>query len=201
MYLSALQKHILKTSYTNMKNENLDLNSEAFESNITSYSNLTKAESIRKKMKNGSIQEYVKLKTKLESLIEKFPCTQISYIEPNSNGSAHIYFYEPITKFFNLKLKNNLKKIDTVEIYKADTRKFFEVCKRKFVRPEGSHKKGIIRGEWKKLKAAKASISRTFKTLVKKKYLRKIDILDYESFKIGIGFNLTRKGYKTAKPI
>ena len=44
---------------------------------------------------------------------------------------------------------------------------------------------------FKTLKAAKASISRTFKTLVQKKYLRKIDILDYENFKIGIGFNLT----------
>ena len=63
------------------------------------------------------------------------------------------------------------------------------------------HKKGIIRGECKKLKAAKASISRTFKTLVQKKYLRKIDILDYENFKIGIGFNLTKNGNDLAKKL
>ena len=52
-----------------------------------------------------------------------------------------------------------------------------------------------------KLKAAKASISRTFKTLVQKKYLRKIDILDYENFKIGIGFNLTKNGNDLAKKL
>lgn len=183
-----------------MINEKLNLNSDAFETYITSYSNDKRANSIIQKMKNGLIQDYVNLKTQLDNLIIKYPCTQISYIEPNSNGSAHIYFYEPMSTFFNLKIKNKktLNNFPTVDIYRSDTRKFVEISKRKFSRPEGSHKKGIIRGEWKKLKAAKASTSRTFKTLMHKNYLRKIDILDYENYKIGIGYNLTKNGNNVA---
>ena len=203
MYLSSLQKHILSLARKNMINENLSLNSEAFENSIITYSNLKKAHSIINKMENGSIENYISLKTKLDKLKIKYPFTQLSNIEPNSDGSAHICFYEPLVSFFNLKLKRNkyLNQFSKNSIYKNDSRKFIEICKRKFIRLDGNHKKGIIRGECKKLKAAKASISRTYKTLTQKKYLRKIDILDYENYKIGIGFNLTKNGNDLAKKL
>ena len=203
MYLSSLQKYILKHARINMLNEKLNLNSDAFENYITSYSNQKKANSIIEKMENGAIENYVSLKTQLDNLIVKYACTQISYIEPNSNGSAHIYFYEPISNFFNVNVKNNktLNSFPTANIYRTDSRKFIEISKRKFIRPKGSHKKGRIRGEWKKLKAAKASTSRSFKTLRSKNYLRKIDVLDYENYKIGIGYNLTIKGNKIASTL
>ena len=203
MYLSSLQKHILSLARKNMINENLSLNSEAFENSIINYSNVKKANSIIHKMENGSIENYISLKTKLDKLKLKYPFTQLSNIEPNSNGSAHICFYEPLISFFNLKLKRNryLNQFSKNSIYKNDSRKFIEICKRKFIRSDGNHKKGIIRGECKKLKAAKASTSRTYKTLTQKKYLRKIDILDYENYKIGIGFNLTKNGNDLAKKL
>ncbi len=203
MYLSSLQKHILSLARKNMINENLSLNSEAFENSIITYSNVKKANSIIQKMENGSIENYISLKTKLDKLKLKYPFTQLSNIEPNSNGSAHICFYEPLISFFNLKLKRNryLNQFSKNSIYKNDSRKFIEICKRKFIRSDGNHKKGIIRGECKKLKAAKASTSRTYKTLTQKKYLRKIDILDYENYKIGIGFNLTKNGNDLAKKL
>ena len=203
MYLSSLQKHILSLARKNMINENLSLNSEAFENSIINYSNVKKANSIIHKMENGSIENYISLKTKLDKLKIKYPFTQLSNIEPNSNGSAHICFYEPLVSFFNLKLKRNryLNQFSKNSIYKNNSRKFIEICKRKFIRSDGNHKKGIIRGECKKLKAAKASTSRTYKTLTQKKYLRKIDILDYENYKIGIGFNLTKNGNDLAKKL
>lgn len=203
MYLSSLQKHILSLARKNMINENLSLNSESFENSIITYSNVKKANSIIQKMENGSIENYISLKTKLDKLKLKYPFTQLSNIEPNSNGSAHICFYEPLVSFFNLKLKRNryLNQFSKNSIYKNDSRKFIEICKRKFIRSDGNHKKGIIRGECKKLKAAKASTSRTYKTLTQKKYLRKIDILDYENYKIGIGFNLTKNGNDLAKKL
>ena len=203
MYLSSLQKHILSLARKNMINENLSLNSEAFENSIITYSNVKKANSIIQKMENGSIENYISLKTKLDKLKLKYPFTQLSNIEPNSNGSAHICFYEPLVSFFNLKLKRNryLNQFSKNSIYKNNSRKFIEICKRKFIRSDGNHKKGIIRGECKKLKAAKASTSRTYKTLTQKKYLRKIDILDYENYKIGIGFNLTKNGNDLAKKL
>tara|TARA_B100001173_G_scaffold281268_1_gene265300 strand:+ start:292 stop:903 length:612 start_codon:yes stop_codon:yes gene_type:complete len=203
MYLSSLQKHILSLARKNMINENLSLNSESFENSIITYSNVKKANSIIQKMENGSIENYISLKTKLDKLKLKYPFTQLSNIEPNSNGSAHICFYEPLISFFNLKLKRNryLNQFSKNSIYKNDSRKFIEICKRKFIRSDGNHKKGIIRGECKKLKAAKASTSRTYKTLTQKKYLRKIDILDYENYKIGIGFNLTKNGNDLAKKL
>ena len=203
MYLSSLQKHILLLARKNIINENLSINSEAFENSIITYSNLKKANSIIQKMENGSIENYIGLKTKLDELKVKYPFTQLSCIEPNSNGSAHICFYEPLVSFFNLKIKNNIyvNKIYKNSIYKNDSRKFVEICRRKFLRSDGNHKKGIIRGECKKLKSAKASVSRTFKTLTQKNYLRKIDILDYENYKIGIGFNLTKIGNDLAKKL
>ena len=69
--------------------------------------------------------------------------------------------------------------------------------KRKYIRKDGNHKRGVIRGECKYLKKAKASLSRSFSTLVKKKLIRKISIIDYENKEIGIGFNLTELGKKT----
>ena len=50
MYLSALQKHILILARKNMINENLSLNSEAFENSIITYSNVKKANSIIQKI-------------------------------------------------------------------------------------------------------------------------------------------------------
>ena len=65
MYLSTLQKHILTLAKKNMIDENLSLNSDAFENSIITYSNLKKANSIIKKMENGSIKDYISLKTTL----------------------------------------------------------------------------------------------------------------------------------------
>ena len=62
MYLSSLQKYILKHARINMLNEKLNLNSDAFENSITSYSNQKKANSIIEKMENGAIENYVSLK-------------------------------------------------------------------------------------------------------------------------------------------
>ena len=78
----------------------------------------------------------------------------------------------------------------------SDKRKKFEIKKRKYIRKEGNHKRGIIRGECKFLKRSKASLSRSFSSLVIKKLIRKISIINYESREIGIGFNLTEKGKK-----
>ena len=83
MYLSTLQKHILNLAKKNMIDENLSLNSDAFENSIINYSNLKKANSIIKKMENGSIKYYISLKTKLDKLKVKYPFTQLSNIEPN----------------------------------------------------------------------------------------------------------------------
>ena len=88
MYLSTLQKHILTLAKKNMIDENLSLNSDAFENSIITYSNLKKANSIIKKMENGSIKDYISLKTKLDKLKVKYPFTQLSNIEPNSNQIA-----------------------------------------------------------------------------------------------------------------
>ena len=123
MYLSKLQKHILILAKKNMIYENLSLNSDAFENSIITYSNLKKANSIIKKMENGSIEDYISLKTKLDKLKVKYPFTQISNIEPNSNGSAHICFYEPLVSFFNLKLKRDGYLINFLKIY---TKKILE---------------------------------------------------------------------------
>ena len=79
----------------------------------------------------------------------------------------------------------------------SENRKKFEILKRKYIRKDGNHKRGFIRGECKYLKKAKASLSRSFSTLVKKKLIRKISIIDYENKEIGIGFNLTELGKKT----
>ena len=100
--------------------ENLSLNSDAFENSIITYSNLKKANSIIKKMENGSIKDYISLKTKLDKLKVKNPFTQLSNIEPNSNGAVHICFYEPLVSFFNLKIKRDgyLNKFSKNSIYK-----------------------------------------------------------------------------------
>ena len=71
-----------------------------------------------------------------------------------------------------------------------------DILKRKYERKDGNHRRGKIRGECKFLKKAKASVSRSFSTLVKKKILRKISIINYENKEIGIGFNITELGLK-----
>ena len=61
----------------------------------------------------------------------------------------------------------------------SDSRKEFETRKRKYQRVDGNHKKGIIRGECKFLKKSKASLSRSFTSLVEKNLLRRISIINY----------------------
>ena len=83
----------------------------------------------------------------------------------------------------------------------SEIRKNFEIKKRKYIREDGNHKRGVIRGECKYLKRSKASLSRSFSTLIGKKLLRKISLVDYDNREIGIGFNLTKKGEKIVNEI
>ena len=91
--------------------------------------------------------------------------------------------------------KEHLLKMEE-SIYNSigEYRKSFEIKKRKYERKDGNHKRGVIRGESKNLKKAKASVSRCFSTLIKKKYFRKIPILNYDNNEIGIGYNLSKLG-------
>mgnify|MGYP002821316939 FL=1 len=146
---------------------------------------------------NSSIDDLLEIKKDSETIKNNEFETRLGFIELDSNSHAHIYFYEPIVNFFGIKPKE--KFIDyTSSIFDSlsEKRKKFEIKKRKYVRKEGNHKRGIIRGECKFLKRSKASLSRSFSSLVSKKLIRKISIINYESREIGIGFNLTEKGKK-----
>ena len=93
MYLSTLQKHILTLAKKNMIDENLSLNSDAFENSIITYSNLKKANSIIKKMENGSIKDYISLKTKLDKLDDGLEVTiypKISTGSPRATDTGGI---------------------------------------------------------------------------------------------------------------
>jgi len=149
-----------------------------------------------------SINEFLAIKKKIEKVQIKYPVTNFGIIETNSNTHAHIYFFEPIIKFYKIKPKDNFIEIkDSIFKNISENRKQFEIKKRKYIRVDGNHKKGIIRGESKIFKKTKASVSRTYKTLINKGLIRKIDIISYNKEKIGIGFNLTKAGYKLSKTI
>ena len=194
MYLSSLQKFILNKTLKNISLERLSIDSDAIEKYIT--------QKISKEPKidiiNSSIDDLLKIKKDKEEKYNKVPIVNYGSIELDSNAHAHIYFFEPVIEYFKIKPKD--KFINNVNyLYKntSEDRKKFEILKRKYIRKDGNHKRGVIRGECKYLKKAKASLSRSFSTLVKKKLIRKISIIDYENKEIGIGFNLTELGKKT----
>lgn len=200
MYFSNLQKFILKTALSNINSESLTLYSDAQESSVIKSKN--KTDSLKKKLLTSSINEFLKIKKEIEINQIKYSVTNFGIIEINSNTHAHIYFFEPIIKFYKIKPKDNFIEIkDSIFKNISENRKQFEIKKRKYIRVDGNHKRGVIRGESKIFKKTKASVSRTYKTLIKKGLLRKIDIINYNKEKIGIGFNLTKAGYKLSKTI
>lgn len=200
MYLSSLQKFILKKALNNINSESLTLYSDAQESSVIKSKN--KTYSLKKKLLTSSINEFLKIKKEIEINQIKYPVTNFGIIEINSNTHAHIYFFEPIIKFYKIKPKDNFIEIkDSIFKNISENRKQFEIKKRKYIRVDGNHKRGVIRGESKIFKKTKASVSRTYKTLINKGLLRKIDIINYNKEKIGIGFNLTKAGYKISKTI
>ena len=200
MYFSNLQKFILKTALSNINSESLTLYSDAQESSVIKSKN--KTNSLKKKLLTSSINEFLKIKKEIEMNQIKYSVTNFGIIEINSNTHAHIYFFEPIIKFYKIKPKDNFIEIkDSIFKNISENRKQFEIKKRKYIRVDGNHKRGVIRGESKIFKKTKASVSRSYKTLIKKGLLRKIDIINYNKEKIGIGFNLTKTGYKLLKTI
>ena len=200
MYLSNLQKFILKTALSNINSESLTLYSDAQESSVIKSKN--KTNSLKKKLLTSSINEFLKIKKEIEMNQIKHSVTNFGIIEINSNTHAHIYFFEPIIKFYKIKPKDNFIEIkDSIFKNISENRKQFEIKKRKYIRIDGNHKRGVIRGESKIFKKTKASVSRTYKTLINKGLLRKINIINYNKEKIGIGFNLTKAGYKISKTI
>ena len=200
MYLSSLQKFILNTALSNINSESLTLYSDAQESSVIKSKN--KTNSLKKKLLTSSINEFLKIKKEIEMNQIKYSVTNFGIIEINSNTHAHIYFFEPIIKFYKIKPKDNFIEIkDSIFKNISENRKQFEIKKRKYIRIDGNHKRGVIRGESKIFKKTKASVSRTYKTLINKGLLRKIDIINYNKEKIGIGFNLTKTGYKLSKTI
>ena len=194
MYLSSLQKFILNKTLKNISLEGLSIDSDAIEKYIT--------QKISKEPKidiiNSSIDDLLKIKKDKEEKYNKVPIVNYGSIELDSNAHAHIYFFEPVIEYFKIKPKDKFINNENY-LYEntSEDRKKFEILKRKYIRKDGNHKRGVIRGECKYLKKAKASLSRSFSTLVKKKLIRKISIIDYENKEIGIGFNLTELGKKT----
>ena len=194
MYLSSLQKFILNKTLKNISLEGLSIDSDAIEKYVS--------QKISKEPKidiiNSSIDDLLKIKKDKEEKYNKIPIVNYGSIELDSNAHAHIYFFEPVVEYFKIKPKDNFINNENY-LYEntSENRKKFEILKRKYIRKDGNHKRGVIRGECKYLKKAKASLSRSFSTLVKKKLIRKISIIDYENKEIGIGFNLTELGKKT----
>ena len=194
MYLSSLQKFILNKTLKNISLEGLSIDSDAIEKYVS--------QKISKEPKidiiNSSIDDLLKIKKDKEEKYNKIPIVNYGSIELDSNAHAHIYFFEPVIEYFKIKPKDKFINNENY-LYEntSEDRKKFEILKRKYIRKDGNHKRGVIRGECKYLKKAKASLSRSFSTLVKKKLIRKISIIDYENKEIGIGFNLTELGKKT----
>ena len=194
MYLSSLQKFILNKTLKNISLEGLSIDSDAIEKYVS--------QKISKEPKidiiNSSIDDLLKIKKDKEEKYNKVPIVNYGSIELDSNAHAHIYFFEPVIEYFKIKPKDKFINNENY-LYEntSENRKKFEILKRKYIRKDGNHKRGFIRGECKYLKKDKASLSRSFSTLVKKKLIRKISIIDYENKEIGIGFNLTELGKKT----
>ena len=195
MYFSKLQRFILKHSLNNINNENLTLDSDGIEK-------FTPKKEDNIDLINSTIDDLLHIKKKSEENIKNEFRTKFGYIEPDSNSNAHIYFYEPIIYFFGIKPKEKfIKQNSSMLENSSEIRKNFEIKKRKYIREDGNHKRGVIRGECKYLKRSKASLSRSFSTLIGKKLIRKISLVDYDNKEIGIGFNLTKKGKKIINEI
>ena len=194
MYLSALQRSILKRCLKNKRLENLSIDSDAIEKDV--FSNKHKDQKVD--IINSSITDLLKIKNEKKADIETV--TEYGSIELDSSAHAHIYFYEPLIDFFKIVPKEKYIN-DENYIYnnKSENRKKFEIIKRKFIRKDGNHKRGIIRGECKFFKKSKASVSRSFSNLVKKELLRKISIINSDNKEIGIGFNITDLGIDLIK--
>ena len=193
MYLSSLQKSILLKCLNNKRQENLSLESDATEKEL--INNTTKEDKLD--FINSSIDDLLKINNNKKSKLETI--RELGIIELDSNSHAHIYFYEPLIYFFKIKPKEKYQKRNVFSYNLSDKRKNFEIIKRKFIRKDGNHKRGVIRGECKFFKKSKASLSRSFSNLIKKKLIRKVSVINYDNREIGIGFNITQSGIDAIK--
>ena len=193
MYLSSLQKSILLKCLNNKRQENLSLESDATEKEL--INNTTKENKLD--FINSSIDDLLKINNNKKSKLETI--RELGIIELDSNSHAHIYFYEPLIYFFKIKPKEKYQKRNVFSYNLSDKRKNFEIIKRKFIRKDGNHKRGVIRGECKFFKKSKASLSRSFSNLINKRLIRKISIINYDNREIGIGFNITQSGIDAIK--
>ena len=193
MYLSSLQKSILLKCLNNKRQENLSLESDATEKEL--INNTTKEDKLD--FINSSIDDLLKINNNKKSKLETI--RELGIIELDSNSHAHIYFYEPLIYFFKIKPKEKYQKRNVFSYNLSDKRKNFEIIKRKFIRKDGNHKRGVIRGECKFFKKSKASLSRSFSNLINKRLIRKISIINYDNREIGIGFNITQSGIDAIK--
>ena len=193
MYLSSLQKSILLKCLNNKRQENLSLESDATEKEL--INNTTKENKLD--FINSSIDDLLKINNNKKSKLETI--RELGIIELDSNSHAHIYFYEPLIYFFKIKPKEKYQKRNVFSYNLSDKRKNFEIIKRKFMRKDGNHKRGVIRGECKFFKKSKASLSRSFSNLINKKLIRKVSVINYDNREIGIGFNITQSGIDAIK--
>ena len=79
MYLSSLQKFILKTALSNINSESLTLYSDAQESSVIKSKN--KTDTLKKKLLTSSINEFLKIKKEIEMNQIKYPVTNFGIIE------------------------------------------------------------------------------------------------------------------------
>ena len=193
MYLSSLQKSILLKCLNNKRQENLSLESDATEKEL--INNTTKEDKLD--FINSSIYDLLKINNNKKSKLETI--RELGIIELDSNSHAHIYFYEPLIYFFKIKPKEKYQKRNVFSYNLSDKRKNFEIIKRKFIRKDGNHKRGVIRGECKFFKKSKASLSRSFSNLINKRLIRKVSVINYDNREIGIGFNITQSGIDAIK--
>tara|TARA_Y100000739_G_scaffold219306_1_gene217636 strand:+ start:416 stop:997 length:582 start_codon:yes stop_codon:yes gene_type:complete len=193
LYLSSLQKSILLKCLNNKRHENLSLESDATEKEL--INNSTKEDKLD--FINSSIDDLLKINNNKKSKLETI--RELGIIELDSNSHAHIYFYEPLIYFFKIKPKEKYQKRNVFSYNLSDKRKNFEIIKRKFIRKDGNHKRGVIRGECKFFKKSKASLSRSFSNLINKRLIRKISVINYDNREIGIGFNITQSGIDAIK--
>lgn len=193
MYLSSLQKSILLKCLNNKRRENLSLESDATEKEL--INNSTKEYKLD--FVNSSIDDLLKINNNKKSKLETI--RELGIIELDSNSHAHIYFYEPLIYFFKIKPKEKYQKRNVFSYNLSDKRKNFEIIKRKFMRKDGNHKRGVIRGECKFFKKSKASLSRSFSNLINKRLIRKVSVINYDNREIGIGFNITQSGIDAIK--
>lgn len=193
MYLSSLQKSILLKCLNNKRQENLSLESDATEKEL--INNTTKEDKLD--FINSSIDDLLKINNNKKSKLETI--RELGIIELDSNSHAHIYFYEPLIYFFKIKPKEKYQKRNVFSYNLSDKRKNFEIIKRKFIRKDGNHKRGVIRGECKFFKKSKASLSRSFSNLINKRLIRKVSVINYDNREIGIGFNITQSGIDAIK--